>query len=134
MRGLRDYRSVTLVLSTIVGVLTNILIDYYFLDYSMDYYFFFYIFQRTTFNLEEKQKHLLRKMFGSPHTSNQIYLLWNGFSNYAYLKDKYITLKGIGKILFVSVLKILLICKFLNFTVVVIKKIKISKVCIQFSV
>ena len=134
MRGLRDYRSVTLVLSTIVGVLTNILVDYYFLDYSMDYYFFFYIFQRTTFNLEKKQKHLLRKMFGSPHTSNQIYLLWNGFSNYAYLKDMYITLKGIGKILFVSVLKILLICKFLNFTVVVIKKIKISKVCIQFSV
>ena len=33
----------------------------------------------------------------------------------------YITLKGIGKILFVSLLRILLICKFLNFTAVFIK-------------
>ena len=30
----------------------------------------------------------------------------------------YLTLKGIGKILFVSVVRILLICKFLNFTAV----------------
>ena len=41
----------------------------------------------------------------------------------------YITLKGIGKILFVSALRNLLICKFLNFTVVFTKKIKL---CIQF--
>ena len=81
-----------------------------------------------------KKKHLLENIFGSPHTSNRIYLLWNCFSNYVYLKDMYITLKGIGKILFVSVLRILLICEFLNFTAAFTKKIKLSKVCIQFSV
>ena len=63
-----------------------------------------------------------------------IYLLRNCFSNYVYLKDTYITLKGIGKVLFVSVLRILLICKFLKFTTVFTKKIKVSKVCIQLSV
>ena len=62
------------------------------------------------------------KLFGSLHTSNQIYLLRNCFSNYVYLKDMYLSLKGIGKILFVSVLRILLICKTLNFT----SKIKVS--------
>ena len=41
---------------------------------------------------------------------------------YVNFKDMYITLKGIEKILFVSVLKILLICKSLNFTVVFTKK------------
>ena len=70
--------------------------------------------QRITFNLEKK-KHLLRKIFGSPYTSNQIYLRLNCFSNYVYLKDIYLTLKEIGKIMFASLLKILLICKFLNF-------------------
>ena len=82
----------------------------------------FFIFQRSTLNLEKTRKHLLRKIFGSPHTSNRIYLLQNYFSNYVYLKDMYITLKGIGKSLLVSVLGILLICKFLNFTVVFTKK------------
>ena len=62
-----------------------------------------------------KKKHLLRKIFGSPYTSNQIYLRLNCFSNYVYLKDIYLTLKEIGNIMFASVLKILLICKFLNF-------------------
>ena len=70
----------------------------------------------------KKKKHLLGNIFGSPHTSNRIYLLRNCFSNYVYLKDMYITLKGIGKILFVSVLRILLICKFLNFTAAFTKK------------
>ena len=90
-----------------------------------------------------KQKPLLRKLFSlkwPPHTSNRIYLLWNCFANYIYLKDVYITMKGIGKIRFVSVLRIFLICKFLNFTAVfiIISKFilnsKFSKVCIQFSV
>ena len=63
-----------------------------------------------------KKKHLLGNIFGSPHTSNWIYLLRNCFSNYLYLNGMNITLKGIGKIMFVSVLQILLICKFLNFT------------------
>ena len=81
-----------------------------------------------------KKKHLLGNIFGSPHTSNRIYLLRNCFSNYIYLKDMYITFKDIGKFLFLVVLKILLICKFLNFTTAFTKKIKLSKVCIQFSV
>ena len=81
-----------------------------------------------------KKKHLLGNIFGSPHTSNRIYLLRNCFSNYVYLKDMYLSLKGIGKILFVSVLRILLICKTLNFTAAFTKKIKVSKVCIQFFV
>ena len=66
------------------------------------------------------------KFFGSLYTSNQIYLLQNCFSNYAYLKDMYLSLKGIRKILFVSVLRILLICKTLNFTTTFTNKIKVS--------
>ena len=45
------------------------------------------------------------KLFGSLQISNPI------FSNYVYLKDIYMGLKDIGEILFVSVLRILLICK-----------------------
>ena len=73
------------------------------------------------------KKHLLGKVFGSPHTCNWIYLVRNGFSNYVCLKDTYMTLKSIGKILFVSVLRILLICKFLNFTAVFTKKLDFPK-------
>ena len=69
-----------------------------------------------------KTKHLLGDIFGSHHTNKRIYLLRYCFSNYVYLKDMYITLKGIGKILFASVLRTLLICKFLDFTTVFIKK------------
>ena len=76
---------------------------------AADYYFFFYISEKYL-QFRKKQKHLLGKTFGSPHTSNQVYLLQNYFSNYVYLKDMYITLKGIEKTLFVSVLRILLIC------------------------
>ena len=65
----------------------------------------------------EKQKHLLKKIFGSPYTRNLIFLLWNFFSNSVYLKDVYIILKRIRKILLVLVLRILLICKFLNFKI-----------------
>ena len=61
------------------------------------------------------------KNFDSLNTSNRIYLLRIFFPNYAYLKDTYITLKGIGKTLFVSVLRILRICKFLNFLAVFIQ-------------
>ena len=69
-----------------------------------------------------KKKHLLGNVFGSPHTSNWIYLLQNCFSNYLHRKDMYITLKGIGKIIFVLVVRIFLICKFLNFTSAFTKK------------
>ena len=74
------------------------------------------------------QKLLLEKIFGSTHTNNRIYLLWNCFLNYVYLKDAYISLKGIGKILSESVLRILLIC---NFTVVFTEK-NLSKVSVQY--
>ena len=90
--------------------------------------------ESSSYTFYKEKTHLLGNIFGLPHASNQIYLLQNYFSNYVYLKDTYITLKSIGKILFVSVLKILLICKFLNFTATVTKKVKLSKVCIQFSV
>ena len=76
------------------------------------------VIQRSTVNLEKKKKYLSGKIFGSLHTSNWIYFLWNCFSNYVYLNDMYITLKRIEKILFVLVLRILLNCKFLNFTAV----------------
>ena len=72
------------------------------------------------------------KLFGSLHTSNRIYLLWNCFSNYVYLKDMYMSLKGIGKILIVSVLRILLICKNLNFTAAFAKKLKFPKLAFNF--
>ena len=91
----------------------------------MNYDFFFYIFlyiSETYFQLRKKQKPLLGRRFGLPQTSNRIYLLRNCFSSYIYLKDMYNTLKGIGKILFVSVLIILLICKFRDFTSVFTKK------------
>ena len=86
-----------------LDILTGILI-------AMDFSLFF---QRSTFNLEKKQ--LLMKFFFSPCKSNWIYVPRNYFSNYVYLKDIHINLKGIGKILFITVLTNLLICKFLNF-------------------
>ena len=44
----------------------------------------------------------------------------------------YINLKGIGKVIFVSVLRILLICKFLNFTVVLTKNYNFPKFAFNF--
>ena len=87
--------------------------------------FLFHIFESSAFNLSknksisiEKSRALVRKVFGSPYTINQIYLLQNWFSNYVYFKDMYITLKEIRKLLFLMVLRILLICKFLNLTAI----------------
>ena len=90
----------------------------------MDYYFFCFYSQGSTFNLEKKTKALVKENL----LNNQIYLLWNCFSNvfqtiYDYLKDMYITLKGIEKSLFVLMLQILLMSAFLKFTAVFIKKI-----------
>ena len=79
-----------------------------------------------------KKKHLLENIFGSHHTSNWIYLLQNCFSNYAYLKDMYITLKGIEKILFVLVLTILLICKCLSFMAAFTEKKNFPKFAFNF--
>ena len=99
---------------------------------AVNYYLFFHISEKYL-QFTKKQKQLLGKTFGSPHTSKQIYLLHNFFWNYVYLKDMYITLKGIEKILFVSVLRILLICKFLNFTAVFTKnKTKLSRIAYDF--
>ena len=90
----------------------------------MNYYFFIIMiyFSEKYLQFRKKQKHLLRKIFGLFHTSNRIYLLGNCLSNYIYLKDMYITLKRIGKIMFASVLRTLQISRFLNFTAVSLKK------------
>ena len=53
--------------------------------------------------------------------------LRNCFPSYVCLKDMYITLKRIGKILFGCMLRILLICKFLKFTTVFTKKLNFPK-------
>ena len=69
----------------------------------MDFYFVFFIFQGSTLNL--KKKLLLGKVFGSPYTSNRIYLLQSCFASYVHFKDMYIILNGISQILFVSGIK-----------------------------
>ena len=88
---------------------------------AIDFYLF-YLYFREVPSIQKKQKHLLRKVFGSFHSCNWMYLLRNYSSNYMYLKDMYITSKRTEKILFVSVLRILPICKFLTFPAVFTKK------------
>ena len=100
------------------GILTQILL-------VMPYYFFFIYFKEVA-SIQKKKKHLLRNIFGIAHTSKRIDLLRNRFSNYARLKGMYTTLKGIGKTLFVSDSRILLICNFLNFAAVFTKKNKLT--------
>ena len=78
--------------------------------------FFLIFFDISEKYLQFRKKTFVEEGFFSPCKSNWIYVPRNYFSNYVYLKDKHINLKGIGKILFVSVLTNLLICKFLNFT------------------
>ena len=98
-----------------LGVLTQILI-------AMDYFFFLYF--REALSVQEKTKAIVRESFGSLHTRNR-----SCFLNYVYYQDMYImTLKEIGKILIVSVLRILLICKFLNLTTVFTNKLNFPKV------
>ena len=63
-----------------------------------------------------KKKHLLRNIHPIHVTGSTLYRIDFFFFNYVYLKDMYITLKGIGKNLFVSVLRTLLICELLSFT------------------
>ena len=77
----------------------------------MDYYFLFYI-SRKYLQFRKKLKAFVKEIFDSPHTSNRINLPRNCFSNYLYLKDMYITLKEIEKILFVLVLEF---CSSVNF-------------------
>ena len=70
----------------------------------MDYYFYLlWYFRRVPL---EKTKAFL----------NWIYVLWYYFSNYVYLRDTHIIVTGMRNIMFPSVLRIVLICKFLNFT------------------
>ena len=125
--GLVDSVLRTKILGNRLGILTYILI-------TMDYYFFVFVFQRSTFNLE-KTKAFVKENFWFIPSSNRIYLLRKCFSNYVYLKDMYIKLKGVGKLLSVSLLTILLICKFINITAIFTKNFfKVFKVCIQLSV
>ena len=63
----------------------------------MNYCFFFSYFLEKYLQLRLKQKHLLRELFDSSHAGNPILLLRNWFSNNAYLKYMYITLKEIEK-------------------------------------
>ena len=90
---------------------------------AMDYYFVFIYFREVP-SIWKKTKTFVKESFLFTQITgiNQIYLLQNRFLNYVYLKGMNITLNGIGKTLFASVLKILLICKFLNCTTVFIKK------------
>ena len=69
----------------------------------MDYFFKC---QKSIFNLENNKCIRQVNVFSLP--CNCIYLLQNYFSSYVYLKDIYKTLKGIGKIQFVSELTTLL--------------------------
>ena len=75
------------ILGNRLGILAQTLI-------AMDYYFFlFFNGSEKYLQFKKLQKHLVEKIFGSPHTSNRIYLPWNYFTNYVYLKDMCITLK-----------------------------------------
>ena len=86
--------------------------------------YFFFIFQRSTFNLEKNKRICCRKLFVHPIQ----------VTRYTYCEIVFQTIQT-GKILFVSVLSIMLICQFLNFTAVfTMKNFKFSKVCIQFPV
>ena len=78
----------------------------------MYYYFFLLKFLRSTFNLEKKSICYVKYLFHPVQATGSIYCGIVFQCIYIYLKDKYITLKGIGKILFVSVLKILLSVNF----------------------
>ena len=78
----------------------------------MDYFFFY--FSEKHLQFRKKSKAFVREngeIFGSPQASNQI-----------FLKDMYITLKGLEKILFVLLLRIVLMYNFLNFPAVFTKK------------
>ena len=91
-------------------------------DFDSYELFVLFLYLREVPSIQKRKKVLVRKFFGSTHTRNRIYLLRNCFSKYVYLKDMQIALNEIGNILFVSVLRILLIFKFLNFMAVFIKK------------
>ena len=82
------------------GILTKMLV-------AMD--FFIYVFQGSTFNLEI----FFRKSFDSLDISNWIYLPWNWFQTISQRCTE--PWKKL-------VLKILLICKFLNFTAIFTEK------------
>ena len=69
----------------------------------MDYFFGY---QKGTLDLENQQMHMSRIFFCLPR--NWIHLLQFIFSSYVYLEDIHKTLKGLGKIQFVSELTILL--------------------------
>ena len=72
----------------------------------MNFDIFFLYFREVHSIKKKKQMPLLRQIFDLPYTSDLIYLQWNCFSSYLYLKDMYIILKGTGKILFILVLRI----------------------------
>ena len=66
--------------------------DYYFFIYI---YIYIYIYFREVYSISKNAKAFAKENFGSPHTSNRIYLLQNCSSNNVDLKTMYITLKRI---------------------------------------
>ena len=55
---------------------------------AMDCDFFWFYFSEEYIQFKKKnKKHLSSKIFGSSHTSNQIYFLQICFLKYLYLKD-----------------------------------------------
>ena len=53
--------------------------------------YFFFIFQRSTFNLEKRAKALVKRLFHPIKLTAFTY--YRIFLNYVYLKDIYITMK-----------------------------------------
>ena len=58
-------------------------------EYNMMYMFMYVCFRETPEvpEFRKKQNQLLRKIFGSLCTSNQIYILWNYIAKYVYIKN-----------------------------------------------
>ena len=87
---------------------------------SMDSYCFFLYISERYLHFRREIKAFVKEVFRSPDTSNRIYLLRNCFQTIYISKICTYPLKELKN--FRSVLIILLICKFLNFTAVFVKK------------
>ena len=102
--------------------------SYFNVDFDVNGLLFLFLYFKEVPSIQQKTSVSQGKFFVHPIQVAVCIYCGIGFSNYVYLKYIYITLKGTGKILFVSVSRILLICKFLNFTDVFAKNYKLFKV------
>ena len=112
------YRKIYILLENLSGKAQFILLR---LQYSFinGFLFFLYISERYL-HFRREIKAFVKEVFRSPDTSNRIYLLRNCFQTIYISKICTYPLKELEN--FRSVLIILLICKFLNFTAVFVKK------------